>query len=118
MGWLSGVRGHASSGTADLGVDDAWRRHEHGALLIDVREPDEWRAGHAPGAQHIPLGSLARRLPELPRDRDVLLVCRSGNRSGSARGLLARNGFPRAFNVAGGMLAWARAGLPITSPSQ
>ena len=80
--------------------------------LLDVREDDEWQAGHIEGAQHIPLGELGTRLAELPTDKTVVAVCRSGARSGAAvRGLrqLGRN----AENLDGGVTAWARAGLPL-----
>ena len=117
MGFFSKLLG-APAATHDLDVNEAKRRLDRGALLVDVRESDEWRAGHAPGARHIPLGTLAGHLDSLPRDRDVLLICRSGNRSGAAHGLLARHGFERAFNVAGGMQAWTRAGLPTTRAGQ
>jgi len=92
---------------------EARRRQTAGVLLVDVREPDEWRAGHAPGATHIPLGELHAQLTAIPRDRDVLLICRSGNRSQQAQRLLRAAGYLRAINVAGGMIAWGRAGLPI-----
>lgn len=92
--------------------DEARRRQRAGALLIDVREPDEWRSGHAPGARHIPLGRLASQLDALPADRELLFVCRSGNRSGAATELAARAG-RSATNVSGGMTAWAQAGLPV-----
>jgi rhodanese-related sulfurtransferase len=93
--------------------DEARRRARAGSLLLDVREPAEWAAGHAPGAVLIPLGQLAARLAELPRDREIVAVCRSGNRSGTATGLLRRAGFPRVVNMAGGMLAWSKLGLPV-----
>jgi rhodanese-related sulfurtransferase len=91
---------------------EARRRQEAGALLVDVREADEWRAGHAPGARHLPLGRLADEIGTLPADRELLFVCRSGRRSGRATALAARAG-RTATNVGGGMLAWARAGLPV-----
>lgn len=94
-------------------VAEARRRQAAGALLIDVREPDEWQQGHAPDATLIPLGSLATRLADIPRDRDVLLICRSGNRSGTAQRQLLERGYERVFNVRGGMQAWANAGLPV-----
>lgn len=94
---------------------EAGRRQTDGALLVDVREPDEWREGHAPGATHIPLGQLRAQLAAIPRDREVLLICRSGNRSQQAQRLLRSAGYPRAVNVAGGMIAWGRAGQPIVS---
>ena len=116
MGWFAGLAG-APHTRREVDVAEAQRRQDAGALLIDVREPVEWQAGHAPGARHIPLGTLTQHLVELPRDRDVLLICRSGNRSGTACGLLGRHGFDRAFNVIGGMQGWARAGLPIARAS-
>ncbi len=98
----------------EISVTDAEQRVAGGdAVLIDVREPDEWRQGHAPGARLIPLGQLSARLGMLPRDRDVLLICRSGNRSSVAQDVLARAGFERAINVRGGMNAWQRHGLSV-----
>jgi rhodanese-related sulfurtransferase len=96
----------------EVDVHEALRRQVAGALLVDVREPDEWAAGHADGACHIPLGELDARQHELSRDREILLICRSGRRSAQAVGLLIQAGHPSATNVAGGMQAWARAGLP------
>ncbi len=81
-------------------------------LLLDVREHDEWRAGHAPQAVHVPLGELLARLDELPRDRPIAIVCRVGSRSGQATEYLAADGW-QVRNVAGGMSAWAAAGLPM-----
>jgi rhodanese-related sulfurtransferase len=85
-----------------------------GAVLLDVREPREWQAGHAPKARHIPLGQLARRAGELPDGRAVVTVCRSGARSARAAALLARGG-RQVSNLRGGMYAWARAGLPVVA---
>lgn len=82
------------------------------ALLLDVREEDEWAAGHAPDAEHRPLSSLDPRA--VPTDRPVLAICRSGNRSGQAAQALAAAGVD-VVNVAGGMKAWQQAGLPMTS---
>ena len=85
----------------------------HGpAVLLDVREPQEWQAGHAPQADHIPLGQLESRLGELPRDRQIVTVCRSGRRSALAAQQLAAHG-NQAVNLTGGMAAWAAAGLPV-----
>jgi rhodanese-related sulfurtransferase len=86
---------------------------EAGAVLIDVREPDEWRAGHARGARHIPLTQLPASLDELPREAPVYLICATGNRSRNAAAFLHKNGFSRPVNVRGGTVAWQRAGLPI-----
>jgi rhodanese-related sulfurtransferase len=84
-----------------------------GALALDVREADEYAAGHLRGARLIPLGVLSRHLAALPRDRDIVVVCRSGRRSGEAVQLMQRAGFDNAVNLAGGMLAWRAAGLPV-----
>lgn len=84
------------------------------AVLIDVRERDEWTAGHVAGATHIPLADLPTRLAEVPRDQPVLLFCRSGNRSGKATTFLRQQGYAQAANVEGGIIAWQGAGLPVT----
>lgn len=83
-----------------------------GPLVLDVREPHEFTAGHIPGAQFIPLGALAQRAKELPRDREIICVCRSGSRSRMAVRHLTSAGF-KAINLRGGMIAWSRAGLPV-----
>lgn len=96
-----------------IDVHEASRRQAAGALLVDVRERGEWQQGHAPNTKLIPLGTLSSRLSELPREREVLLICRSGNRSGQAQRQLLQLGYDRVVNVSGGMNAWAAAGLPI-----
>lgn len=95
-------------------VDPAQARSamEAGAVLVDVREPEEWRSGHAPKARHIPLAQLSARAKDLPANRQILLVCRSGNRSARAAKLLAGQRADVA-NVRGGMSAWQRMGLPV-----
>jgi rhodanese-related sulfurtransferase len=81
--------------------------------LLDVREDDEWQAGHAPNALHIPLGELAARLGELPADNTLYVVCRAGGRSARATAYLNANGWD-ATNVDGGMQSWQAAGKPMT----
>jgi rhodanese-related sulfurtransferase len=85
-----------------------------GAFLLDVREDDEWTAGHAPGAVHVRLGDLGGRAGELPRDRELYVICRSGTRSAYAAQALAGAGFST-VNVADGMTGWAVAGRPMIS---
>ncbi len=87
-----------------------------GVWLLDVREDDEWAAGHVPGARHIPLGQLGARAAEVPKDELVYVICRSGARSGRAAQALAGAGW-RAVNVAGGMQDWAAAGRPMVADS-
>ena len=115
MSLLSRLFGASDGVSAPDAVDvrEASRRQADGALLVDVRQPEEWQQGHAPKAKLIPLGSLGDRLTELPREREVLLICRSGNRSGTAQRELLRLGYERVTNVSGGMHAWAGAGLPV-----
>lgn len=87
---------------------------EQGAILLDVREPHEWQAGHAPKARHVPLGQLQGRAQEIPNGRPILTICRSGARSARAAAMLAGDG-RQVSNVTGGMHAWARADLPVVA---
>jgi len=84
--------------------------------LLDVREDDEWNAGHIDGAQHIALRELADRLGELPKERTVVAVCRSGARSEAAVRGLRKLGY-EAENLEGGVNAWDRAKLPLVDGS-
>lgn len=81
--------------------------------IIDVREDWEFAEGHIPGATLIPLGSIPDRADEIPTDKPIVLVCRSGNRSGQAFRFLSGEGFEDVHNMAGGMLAWGAAGLAV-----
>jgi rhodanese-related sulfurtransferase len=83
-----------------------------GAVLLDVREPEEWEAGHAPGAHHVPLAQVPERMGEWERSHPIVVVCRSGSRSALATEWLATAGF-HATNLVGGMQEWAGAGLPV-----
>ena len=85
-----------------------------GAFLLDVREDDEWTTGHAPGAVHVRLGDLGSGAAELPRGREVYVICRSGVRSAYAAQALAAGGWD-AINVADGMTGWAVADRPMVS---
>ena len=83
-----------------------------GAMLIDVRESSEYRSGHAPGARHISVQVIERRLGEIPKERQIIVVCQSGMRSQRAAEILSSNGF-QVLNVSGGMIGWQRAGLKV-----
>jgi rhodanese-related sulfurtransferase len=96
----------------DVTPEEARALVEAGALLLDVREADEWAAGHAPGARAVPLGQVQARVDELPKDRRIVAICRSGGRSASATEALNAWGFD-AVNLTGGMRAWAAAGFPV-----
>jgi len=90
----------------------AWLR-ERGALVVDVREPAEYASGHVPGAISIPQADLALRLDDIPRERDVLVVCEGGVRSLRASKFLRQTGFASVNNLVGGTNAWRQAGLAI-----
>jgi rhodanese-related sulfurtransferase len=98
----------------DIGPSEARDLAEAGAVLLDVREDEEWYAGHAPGAIHLAMGLVGDRLGQLPSDRTVVCVCRVGGRSGAVAGALASAGFD-VRNLAGGMVAWEHAGFPVTT---
>ncbi len=93
----------------------ATRLFNDDALILDVREPSEFESGHIPKARHIPLGQLAGRLNELDKykDKPVLVSCQSGQRSARACGVLKKAGFETVYNLAGGIVAWERANLPV-----
>ncbi len=84
------------------------------AALLDVREADEWNAGHAPGARHLPMSELTTRMGEVPADDPLYVVCRSGGRSARVVQYLAAQGHP-ALNVDGGMQQWAAGGRPVVA---
>ena len=86
-----------------------------GAFILDVREDDEWAAGHVPDAVHMPMMQIPTRLEEIPADRDVVVVCRVGGRSAQVVAFLQQNGRERTINLDGGMSGWAAAGRPMVS---
>lgn len=98
----------------EVDVDEARRRVDAGAFLLDVRELDEWHAGHAPDATFLPMGQVTAERDRLPRDRPILAICRSGGRSGRVTAALVSWGYDAA-NVAGGMQAWAAAGHGVVT---
>ena len=107
---------NSSPGLQSVDVAEADRRlREDPArpVLLDVREQNEFVEVRAPGALLLPTSSLAARIGEIPTDRPLLVVCRTGVRSAAVTGYLARTGRSDVFNVTGGMEAWERAGLPV-----
>lgn len=96
---------------------EALERQQRGALLVDVRDDDEFAEAHVAGAMHIPLPDIETRLSEFPKDREILLFCRSGRRSGKAQDLLIdTHHYHNVYNVEGGIIAWAEADLPLEHP--
>jgi glyoxylase-like metal-dependent hydrolase (beta-lactamase superfamily II)/rhodanese-related sulfurtransferase len=116
-------RGNASDAWAMLTEDadipemevDALAADTSGALRLDVREPEEFARGHVPGAVLVPQAELATRLGELPRDRPIYLICRTGSRSYRSAQFLRQVGFTAVASVTGGTTAWHSAGKPLES---
>lgn len=96
-----------------IDADQAARLVAAGTFLLDVREQDEWDAGHAPSAVHVPMAEVPGRLADLP-DGAVVVVCRSGARSNRVAAFLEQTG-REAHNLAGGMQAWARTGHDVVT---
>jgi rhodanese-related sulfurtransferase len=104
------------SGIKHLAVADAVQLiNRKDAVIVDVREPGEFKSGHIPHARNIPIGQIEARLKELEklRRRPILLSCASGNRSGAAGGTLRKAGFEQVYCLAGGMAAWQQAAMPV-----
>ncbi len=110
-GWAMPRDGYAAPEIDPRDVAD-WRAHT-GGIVVDVREPAEYDAGHVAGATNVPQCSLADRLVDLPRDRDLLVVCRTGVRSMRCARFLVQSGHERVTNLRGGTVGWIDAGLPV-----
>lgn len=113
LGTLFGVQQLQAADGVD--VKQAQSMSKQGALLLDVREPEEYSAIHAPNAKLIPLGEVGSRLKEIEvyKNKPVAVMCRSGRRSAKAVALLQEAGFSQVSNVQGGILAWEQAGLEV-----
>jgi phage shock protein E len=88
-----------------LGRDDV--------VILDVREQSEYDAGHIPGVKLIPMGTVANRLSEIPKDKPVIVTCHSGNRSGQVTDYLRQQGYTNVHNMTGGLNAWQQAGYAV-----
>lgn len=110
----SAARG-ATGFPLNITVAEAAKMQAQGAFILDVRQDWEWKWGHIPGSTLIPLGQLAGRVAEVPRDRDVVVVCRSGHRSAKGRDILLKAGFTRVTSMDGGVKQWETEGHPIVS---
>lgn len=104
------------SGIKEVGAMEATQLiNHHDALILDVREDQEYAGGHVPHSKHIPLRQLSGRIQELEkfRDKPIIAVCRSGARSGHGCSVLRKNGFEQVYNLNGGMSAWQQANMPV-----
>ena len=114
---MSFLRNLMGAGVPSVTVHEAaeMQGDDGGALIVDVREPNEYMQLRAKGAVLLPLGRLNSRVKDLPRDRELLLMCRTGGRSQNATQFLQAQGFDNVTNVSGGVVAWHNAALPTTS---
>ena len=113
---LWSIFGNRFRGVKEVSTSGALQLINHkSAIVLDVRQPGEYEEGHILNAKLIPLGKLKERIGELEkyRDQSIVVVCRSGNRSGTACFILGRQGFSQAYNLGGGMQAWQKNNLPI-----
>jgi rhodanese-related sulfurtransferase len=98
---------------SQISISEAFDKYQNGAFVLDVRTQEEWDDFHAPNTTLIPLDQLLSRLNELPRDREIVVVCRSGNRSQEGRDILVNAGFEQVTSMTGGLTEWRAAGYPV-----
>jgi len=103
------------SGVKSMRASDYHAFCDQAHTLLDVRSSGEWASGHPSTAIHIELGEIVQRMHELPKDKPLVVICASGNRSVMAATKLAKAGFDSVYNFSGGMGAWQSAGLPVKS---
>ncbi len=105
----------AATMPAEISVAVAKTERDNGAYILDVRTQEEWDAGHIPDATLIPLDQLQARVNEVPQDKRVVVVCRSGNRSAQGRDILKQAGWTLVTSMAGGMNQWTAAGYDVVT---
>jgi rhodanese-related sulfurtransferase len=105
--------GGSASQPREISVEQAYQKYQAGAFLLDIRTQEEWNEYHAPNTTLIPLDQLQARMSELPRDKEIVVICRSGNRSQQGRDILLSGGFTQVTSMAGGLKEWSALGYPI-----
>jgi rhodanese-related sulfurtransferase len=114
--WISQPKS-TSTAPAEITVAEAATKWKADTFLLDVRDPEEWAEFHVAGTTLIPLSELPNRLSELPKDKEIVVICRSGNRSKQGRDILVEAGFTQVSSMAGGLKEWVAAGYPtVTGP--
>jgi rhodanese-related sulfurtransferase len=114
--WMtSGNTAETTNYPREISVEEAVAKKDSGAFILDVRQPEEWNEFHVPDSTLIPLAELASRVGELPKDQEIVVVCRSGNRSAQGRDILLEAGFTQVTSMAGGLTQWRAAGYPTVS---
>jgi rhodanese-related sulfurtransferase len=102
-----------ATGGPQLDTLAATRLMNDGAVVVDVREAEEFSAGHLTSAKHIPVADIDKRINDIPSDKPILVYCATGTRSGKAAAALKKAGRDQIFNLNGGIAAWKQAGLPV-----
>ncbi len=110
-----GIADQKDTMPSSISVAEAVKKREQGAFVLDVRQTSEWEEYHVPGSTLIPLNELAGRQNEVPKDREVVVVCRSGQRSAKGREILMEAGLKKVTNMQGGLLQWRADGYPTVS---
>ena len=98
---------------AEISVDEAYQKYQAGTYLLDIRTLEEWNEVRVPDVTIIPLDELENRLNEIPQGQEIVVICRSGNRSKTGRNILLDNGFTQVSSMQGGIKAWKAAGYPV-----
>lgn len=110
---VASAAGGRNGGLArDISVDEAYKMYQGGTFVVDVRTQEEWDEYHVPNVSLISLDELPNRLNEIPKDKEIVVICRSGNRSQQGRDILLSAGY-KAASVTGGIKAWYAKGYPI-----
>ena len=110
---LAWVKPWQSGPSMEISAAQAYQKYQEGALFLDVRSQAEWDQAHIANSKLIPLDELQARLDELPKDIDIVVVCKSGVRSKEGLTILQQAGFSRAYCMTGGLTAWKAAGYPL-----
>ena len=107
----------AEKSTYEINISQAYEKYQKSVFFLDVRTQAEWDSFHIPNTTLIPLDQLAARVNEVPQGREVVVVCRSGNRSKTGRDLLRQAGYDQVTSMSGGVNAWRAAGYPVEGSS-
>ena len=97
----------------EISVKQAYEKYQQKVPILDVREIDEWNQSRIPGSIHIPLDELTKRLDEIPKNQELMIICRSGNRSLEAANLLIESGYTSVVSISGGLNDWSSSGYPV-----
>ena len=103
----------AEKSPSEISIAQAYEKYQKGVFFLDVRTQAEWDSVHIPNTTLIPLDQLAARVNEVPQDREIVVVCRSGNRSQQGRNILVQAGYDQVTSMSGGVNAWRAAGYPV-----